>query len=51
MPAIRRQGRRFLLLWWYGPAAWAWLFQRRIGVCVDSVFRPLGRVTFPNAEK
>jgi hypothetical protein len=45
MPAIRRLGRRFLLLRCCRFAALAWVFLRRFGVRVDSVFRPLGRVT------
>ncbi len=51
MPAIRRQGQRFLLLGYFRFAALASGVFRRLGVRADSVFRPLGRVTFPDAEK
>ncbi|MGE9762124.1 hypothetical protein [Pseudomonas sp. PDM20] len=56
MPAIRRQGRRFLLLWCCravaaAAAALAWVFQRRFGVRSGFVFRPLGRVPFVKRHK
>ncbi len=52
MPAIRRQGRRFLFYWRFGAACYlllaalAWVFQRRFGVRAGFLFRPLGRVPF-----
>jgi hypothetical protein len=48
MPAIRRQSRRFLLLWCCRFAALAWVFLRRFGVRTDFLFRPLGRPTLAN---
>jgi hypothetical protein len=51
MPAIRRQGRRFPLLWSCRSAALALVFLRRFGVRTGFLFRPLGRPSLANAPK